>query len=388
MRGVVYNFFNSEINVNQDAFSIRTALLFCNELTYCGIGRGVFTMASDLNSITFEMKLHWVADEMKKEGRTDAIDADSLYKEYKLLNHKKGKTKEEIIWIKRVENFVNKWIKAITDDIENRVDANPLSILKPFTEKKYFHVLSQHMSYPEKTDIVGGYTLVSEMLSLEVNYDKKKKSEEDFEDPVFILPHNYFYEKNNDKEGDANDIFPYSPAFEYSYKLFTLPNINNATIPELEILRTYIQTNFIEFQETLDEWIRQVYTNQKNHELFLTNKLLPLSKKMEEELNEHELIDHYDLLGERKFMCRVIAGVCRLSDIWCFFNAYKAIPVETWIALLKIKEESELSDMLFPFISFENPAANSIDKAEQVDNDADSEIEERIKPAKKNLDID
>lgn len=387
MRGVVFNFFKTDIKIFQDAFSVRTGLLFCDEVTYCGTGRQVFNLSQDLLSFSFEMKMHLIANDLKIAGRTDAFDAATIYKQYQILNQKKGKVKEEIIWIKHIENYVNNQISAKLNIIENRTGNNALSNLKPFIEKNYFHILSQHLSYPEKVDREEGYIPVSQMLTLEVNYDKDKKKEQDCEDPVFILPHNFLYKKEEEDTKSGEVFIPYIPVFEYAYKLFTLPNINNATVSELEILRRYIQSSFNEFKETADEWLQQVYSDKKNHESFLLNKLIPLSKKMEDEMYEHELIDHYDVLGERKFMSRVMAGVCRLSDIWNFFYSHKAIPEETWIALNKMKEESDLSNSMFPFISFEIPLEDSMETEFEIDQNHQRSNEE-LKKIKKNLDID
>ncbi|MCG3167932.1 MAG: hypothetical protein POELPBGB_03732 [Bacteroidia bacterium] len=357
------------INGRSESMALRSAYLLGDGVCSAGNSYGTITYDSFFKTMRIEDKVRHIEKRSPDEFKSMGVSAEQFIQMLKLHKKLKHPTPQQIIAHKKMVNALETLWKLDHQDALNRMMTTGLPQLAPLTETDELNMLGADNNNPERDDFD------SFPLSKSLTLDFGENANND----IFFLTLEFMVDLFQQK-------LPVDRKPFFVEQVFTFPNLNVLNVDELRTVKANVKKEADPFRQKVNEWIKAC--NEKSPEqsrnLFY-NELLPLTKPLNQKLEQDPILQHTGRLYTQKVEGYVVMGEMPLLTVWAFFLFNGVIPEATRKVLEEYSQKPEYQNRRVPFLA-NKFTENANDLTTEITTPEDNTTPPL--PTRKTLDID
>ena len=342
MTTIVYNTAISALKKDNESFVLRTGYIISDKTVIAGSAGADMVFDETFKRLNMRQKM--VAFE-RWYGHEYGDILQSLKESFKAGEKIKHKSTQQIVALKKLEQAITQICNEMVKGFMEMQSNAGFDVIKQLINDDVFELYDTDINGEKEFE---PYKPASKLLQrmLPAGYD---------EDAIFFLLPEFLYnakyptgeeESNEDDQQDSDKEVSVCP-------LFTLPNINILSAPELKAVRKNLEPATAVLRQHIDAWAKLFYNNtsQEEHRQYLEEKLVPAAEDLQKLIAEDKILQHCNRLQHNKLKIEVCTVEISVYHLWYFYRHYKVITDDTWKILEQLQEQEILKDVYWPVLA-------------------------------------
>ncbi|MCW3074194.1 MAG: hypothetical protein JWP69_1263 [Flaviaesturariibacter sp.] len=336
MRLLVYNHLESDIPLHHESQVLKTIYLFAGQVISAGTSPALFLMQQlGFNQKTVRNKLDFLIRISEAHGWVDEVrtfkEMAQTLKKHQQVKHPSAK---QIIAFRKFEQqFLNMYPEMVQSLGDQRYCAH-YNMMLPLLEEKVFGTMLAQVEDPE--EIAEGKEPLSRFFLGEA-----EEAESDLLYHDCLTP-KFFTDGPGAALRSAGEV---SPTVPFVAPLFSVPNLNVLSAPELKVLRGELKEAATPLHKAVQEWWEACQqSSDAGHQALFKNAVQPAGEAFAAAIDASLTLKPYQHLPDK---LEVLVGVAPLGIIWQHLRHHGAIPDATWEVLQAAEEKSGALELFF-----------------------------------------